>query len=190
MSMIQLTQTGVSLFSFLYKTLVSTLYFSLPLALCLFVSWSLPKVHWFTCNKSCQDQNSHIWIYGPIFRVISCYFPASWVRTVYFYILAGMDNSYLEMKPFQTRASMPFKGQVFQLLFRILIVMVQTRVFSRPDHYSCHGALDCISEMQKEWWRLLCSAFQRWCWDEFELFVYGISLYSAAAELVTIFIMC
>lgn len=68
MSMIQLTQTGVSLFSFLYKTLVSTLYFSLPLALCLFVSWSLPKVHWFTCNKSCQDQNSHIWIYGPIFK--------------------------------------------------------------------------------------------------------------------------
>lgn len=85
---------------------------------------------------------------------------------------------------------MPFKGQVFQFLFRILIVMVQTRVSSQPAHYSSRNVLDCISEMQKEWWRLLCSAFQRWCWDEFELFVYEAYLYSAAAELVTIFIMC
>lgn len=70
MSMIQLTQSGMSLFSFLYKTLISTLYFSLPHALsfCLFVSWSLLKLHWFTCNNSCHDQNSHIWIYGPIFK--------------------------------------------------------------------------------------------------------------------------
>lgn len=188
MSTIQLTQTGMSLFSFLYKTLISTLYFSLPLALSFCLFHDLCQKHIDLLVTAHARIRTAISEFMGQFsnRVISCYFPASWVRTVYFYLLPGTDNSYLEMKPFQTRASMPFKGQVFQLLFRIFIVMIQTRVFSRPVHYSSHG----ISEMHEEWCRLLCSAFQRWCWDEFELFVYEISLYSAAAELVTIFIMC
>lgn len=45
---------------------------------------------------------------------------------MYFYILPDMDNSYLEMKPFKMGTSLPFKGQIFQILLRVLSIMIQT----------------------------------------------------------------